>query len=259
MTTRDHAPIGAPCWADLWTSDVDGSRRFYGELFGWDAGEPSPEFGGYFMFLRDGVPVAGGMGDMGDMKAQNLWKVYLSTDDIAKTLGAAENEGAQIISPQMPVADLGIQAVLVDPTGAQVGAWQPGTFPGFAVLNEHGAPSWFELHTRDHAAAVSFYRSVFRWDTLTAGDTDEFRYTMMRNPTGDGELAGVMDASAFLPKGVASHWTIYWEVDDPDATTAKAKALGGSIIVAPEDTPYGRLATLADPAGAEFKLRRSPS
>ena len=56
MTTRDSAPIGAPCWADLWTSDVEGSRRFYSELFGWEANEPSPEFGGYFMFTRNGVP-----------------------------------------------------------------------------------------------------------------------------------------------------------------------------------------------------------
>ena len=31
MTTRDHAPIGSPCWVDLWTSDVDGSRAFYSE------------------------------------------------------------------------------------------------------------------------------------------------------------------------------------------------------------------------------------
>ena len=53
-----------PCWADLWTSDVERSRAFYAELFGWEALPPSPEFGGYFMFARDGVPVAGGMGPM---------------------------------------------------------------------------------------------------------------------------------------------------------------------------------------------------
>lgn len=34
MPTRDSAPIGSPCWADLWTSDVDDSRKFYAELFG---------------------------------------------------------------------------------------------------------------------------------------------------------------------------------------------------------------------------------
>jgi predicted enzyme related to lactoylglutathione lyase len=59
MPTRDSAPLGSPCWADLWTSDVEGSRRFYGELFGWEAQEPSPEFGGYFMFTREGVPTGG--------------------------------------------------------------------------------------------------------------------------------------------------------------------------------------------------------
>jgi len=258
MSTRDHAPVGAPCWADLWTSDVDGSRRFYAELFGWEAQEPNPEFGGYFMFTRDGVPVAGGMGDMGDMQANDTWSIYLATDDLAKTVDTAGAEGAQIVSPPMAVADLGSQAVLIDPTGAHVGAWQAGTFPGFTVLNEHGTPSWFELHTRDHAGAVEFYRSVFRWDTNTVGDTDEFRYTLMRDPSGEGELAGIMDAKAFLPEGVSATWSIYWEVDDVSATLAKVKTLGGSIVVDAEDTPYGRLAAALDPAGAQFKLRTPP-
>jgi hypothetical protein len=259
MTTRDSAPVGSPCWTDLWTSDVEGSRRFYSELFGWEAQEPSPEFGGYFMFTRDGVPTAGGMGDMGDMPANNTWSVYLSTEDIAKTVEAAESEGASIIGPPMAVADLGIQAILNDPTGAHLGAWQPGTFPGFTVLNEPGAPSWFELFTRDHDAAVAFYRSVFQWDTTSVGDSDEFRYTVMRNPSGEGELAGIMDASAFLPEGASAQWSVYWEVDDTSATVAKVKALGGSIVADAEDSPYGRVATVADPAGAVFKLRTPPS
>lgn len=256
MPTRDSAPIGSPCWADLWTSDVDGSRKFYADLFGWEAQEPSPEFGGYFMFTRDGVPTAGGMGDMGDMPANDTWKIYLSTDDLATTLEAAESSGAQIMAPAMPVADLGTQAVLIDPTGAHLGAWQPGTFPGFTVLNEHGAPSWFELLTRDHATAVNFYRSVFHWDTNVVGDSDEFRYTTMRDPRGDGELAGIGDATAFIPEGVPAHWSLYWEVDDTDVAVAKVKALGGSVVMDPHDTPYGRLAVVTDPAGAQFKLRR---
>lgn len=255
MPTRDQAPIGSPCWTDLWTSDVDGSRRFYGELFGWEAQEPSEEFGGYFMFTRDGMPVAGGMGDMGDMKASDDWTIYLSVSDIAKTLEVAESCGATIIAPAMAVVDLGTQAVLIDPTGAKLGAWQPGTFPGFIVLNEHGAPSWFELHTRDHAAAVDFYRQVFSWDTDSVSDTDEFRYTTMRNPAGEGELAGIMDASSWLPANAPGHWSVYWAVDDIDATAASVKELGGTVITQPEDTPYGRLATVADPAGAQFKLR----
>jgi predicted enzyme related to lactoylglutathione lyase len=259
MPTRDKAPIGAPCWADLWTSDVEGSRKFYGELFGWESEDPNPEFGGYFNFTRHGLMTAGGMGDMGDMPATNSWKLYLATDDIARTLARAEAAGAQIMSPAMPVADLGTQAVLSDPNGANLGAWQPGTFEGFSVLGEHGAPSWFELHTANHAGAVEFYRSVFRWDTDSVSDSDEFRYTTMRNPDGEGELAGVVDNTAWLPEGAPAYWAIYWEVDDVDAALSQVTSLGGSIIDEAQDTPYGRLATAADPTGAEFKLRTSPS
>ena len=141
------------------------------------------------MFTRNGAPVAGGMGGSPDMPAQNIWSVYLNTEDIAKTVEAASAAGAQILAPPMPVADLGTQAVLVDPTGARLGAWQPGTFPGFTVLEEPGAPSWFELLTRDYAAAVEFYRSVFHWETDAVADSDEFRYTTMRDPSG-GRAAG---------------------------------------------------------------------
>ncbi len=79
MPSGISAPIGSPSWADLWTADVGGSRRFYRELFGWEAQEPSEEFGGYFMFTRDGVPVAGGMGGTPDLPAENIWSVYLNT------------------------------------------------------------------------------------------------------------------------------------------------------------------------------------
>ena len=47
---------------------------------------------------------------------------------------------------------------------------------------------------------------------------------------------------------------MYFRTDDADATIARARELGGSVIQPAEDTPYGRLATLADPTGAAFKL-----
>jgi uncharacterized protein len=259
MTTRTSAPQGAPCWTDLWTSDVEGSRAFYSELFGWEAEAPSPEFGGYFMFTRDGVPVAGAMGPMPEMPANDTWKIYLSTDDVEKTVELARSEGAEVIAPPSPVADLGIQSVLIDPAGAAVGAWQPGTFPGFTVLNEQAAPGWFELHSRDYAKSIEFYENVFRWETTPIGDGETFRYSVMRDPSGEGELAGIMDASPFLPEGGPSFWYVYWEVDDVDRTVAKLVGLGGSVVMDPEDTPYGRLATVTDPSGAEFKLGTRPT
>jgi predicted enzyme related to lactoylglutathione lyase len=53
---------------------------------------------------------------------------------------------------------------------------------------------------------------------------------------------------------VPAHWSIYFGVDDTDAALTRVEALGGSVVRAAEDTPYGRLATAADPSGAQFKL-----
>ncbi len=90
------------------------------------------------------------------------------------------------------------------------------------------------------------------WDTHVAGDTPEFRYTTLGE--GEGRLAGIMDAATFLPEGAPAHWSVYFGVDDAVATVAKALELGGAVVDPPEDTPYGRLATLTDPTGTRFKL-----
>lgn len=89
MPTRDTAPIGAPCWVDLMTSDTERSRTFYCQLFGWTAEDPAEEFGGYFNFTKDGVRVAGCMSSQPGSEVPDVWSVYLATDDARKTVDAA--------------------------------------------------------------------------------------------------------------------------------------------------------------------------
>ena len=252
MPARETAPIGAPCWVDLMTSDTERSRAFYSQLFGWTAEEPAEEFGGYVNFSKDGVRVAGCMASRPGSGLPDVWSVYLATDDAGKTVDAAVANGGQVHVHATAVGDLGTMAFVGDPGGAGIGVWQPGLHRGFGILGEPGAPSWFELHTRDYAVVVDFYRDVFGWDTHVVSDTPEFRYTTLRY--GEDWLAGIMDASGFLPEGVPAHWSVYFGVEDTDAALAKIVDLGGSIVRAAEDTPYGRLATATDPIGAQFKL-----
>ncbi|MGZ8751490.1 MAG: VOC family protein [Acidimicrobiia bacterium] len=252
MPKRDVAPVGAPCWIDLMTSDPGASRAFYGELFGWTSEEAGPEYGGYINFSLDGLPVAGGMRNDGESGMPDLWSVYLATGDAGATVDAATAAGGQVIVAAMDVGELGRMAVVTDAGGAAIGAWQPGLHTGFGILGETGAPTWFELHTRDYDASVAFYRTVFHWDAHTMSDTPEFRYTTLGE--GDDQLAGVMDAGASLPDDVPAFWTIYFAVDDADAALTQIVELGGSVVMGAEDTPYGRLATAADPTGARFRL-----
>jgi uncharacterized protein len=246
-------PVGAPCWIDLLSTDAERASRFYSELFGWTAAEGSPEFGGYFMFMKDGAPVAGCMQNQAGMGVPDDWSVYLAVGDTKAVADAAVAHGGALSEGPMDIADLGVEAVLTDATSATIGAWQAKSFPGFpGYRGQHGTPQYFELLTRDYRRAVQFYADVFGWDGKVAGDTDEFRLTVLAD--GEQTLAGIMDGSGFLPDGQGDHWGVYFKVADTDEALAVVTRLGGTVLQEAMDTPYGRLASAADPLGARFKI-----
>lgn len=248
-----ETPIGAPIWIDLMTSDMERSAAFYGELLGWTLEEPDErDMGGYRNLLLDGVRVAGIMHKQPGMELPDVWTVYLASAGIEETLDLVQGAGGDVHLPAQEVYELGRFGLVLDPTGAAVGIWEPGTHRGFGRIAEPGAPCWFELHTRDIDAAAGFYEQAFGWPVHVAVDEPGFRYRT--HGEGDDQRAGIMDASAFLPEGVPAHWSIYFGTADADATIARAQSLGATVVQGAEDTPYGRLATLTDPTGALFKV-----
>jgi predicted enzyme related to lactoylglutathione lyase len=256
MNLRTDLP-GAPIWIDLSTPDAAASRTFYGELFGWAAMDPAPEYGGYFNFRAGEHLVAGCMqGEEGTASTSNGtgWMIYLCAADAEATVAAVAAAGGQVLTPAMQLHELGSMALVTDPAGAGIGIWQPGLHTGFVRDNAAGTPSWFELHTRDYDAIVGFYRDVFGWDAHTMSDTPDFRYTTYGG--GERPLAGIMDATVFPQEAVAAGWSVYFKVDDADATCARIVELGGRVDSAPHDSPYGRLAEVADVHGARFKLQQ---
>jgi predicted enzyme related to lactoylglutathione lyase len=242
---RDGSPLGAPCWIDLASSDLDRAQEFYGNVFGWTFESAGPEYGGFVNATKGGQPVAGLMANDPQFRSPDGWTTYLHTSDIAATVRAATAAGATTSVPPMEVPAKGHMAMLTDPTGAAIGLWQPIDHRGYTVVNEAGAPVYHPLTTRDYAKALDFYREVFGWQTEVVSDTDEFRYSTANF---DGEaLLGVMSEDA-------ATWSFFLGADDVDKTVQLIKDNGGSVIRDAEDTPYGRLAAVADPTGAGFNL-----
>lgn len=244
--------VGAPCWIDLYSSETEKATAFYGGLFGWKAEQPDPRFGGYFTFTKDGKHVAGCMGNDGSTSRPDAWTIYLETDDIDKAAERTVASGGLVEYPPMQVAENGSMAIVRDPGGARVGVWQPDQVEGFDVIDEAGTPAWFELHTRAYRESVDFYRSVFGWSTKVMSDTEDFRYTTLVD--GDGQRAGIMDATAHQQASEPAAWSVYFNVEDADRALEQVEMLGGSIVQPATDTPYGRLAQVADPTGTVFRL-----
>jgi uncharacterized protein len=246
VPVRQGAPLGAPCWIDLTTSDTDRAQQFYGNVFGWTFESAGPEYGGYINAFKDGEYVAGLMHNDPQWNSPDAWTTYFHTSDIKATMATAVAAGAVSCVEAMEVKDKGWMGVQTDPTGAVYGLWQPMGHGGFNVVNEAGAPVYFQLTTRDYGKALDFYREVFGWQIETVSDTDEFRYSTANF---DGEaLLGVMSYD------VEPDWCVFLGADDVDKTVQLIVDNGGSVIRAAEDTPYGRLAAVADPTGAGFNL-----
>jgi uncharacterized protein len=252
MPIRDGAPLGAPCWIDLTTSNIERAQDFYGTVFGWTFESAGPEYGGYVNAAKDGHSVAGLMSNAPEFGYPDQWATYFHTADVNATVSALTAAGGSSCMGPMEVRAKGHMGLATDPSGALFGLWQPLEHRGFDVIGEAGAPVWHQLATRGYRAAVDFYREVFGWQTEQISDSDEFRYTTAW--FNDQQLLGVMDGAACLPEGVPSNWTIFFGAEDVDKTLQVITECGGAVLRPAEDTPYGRLAAATDPTGTAFSL-----
>jgi predicted enzyme related to lactoylglutathione lyase len=240
---------------DLSSSNLEGAKAFYAGLFGWSTTDTGEEFGHYNIVSKDGADIAGMSGKMPGMEEMpDAWTVYLAVEDATAAGEAAKAAGGQVMFEPMVIGDQGTMTILVDPSGAAVGLWQPNLRKGYELFGEHGAPAWFELLSRDFDAAAPFYGKVLGVDIVDMEMGGEGpRYSTFK--IGGEDHAGIMDAAeGILPEGVPSVWNVYFGVDDTDATVAKTEELGGSVLAPAADTPFGRFALLADPTGAAFAV-----
>ena len=258
MTVRDTTPFpaGVPCWVDLLSSDMDKARDFYGALFDWTFEIGGPDYGGYTTCLSGGHRVAGIAPQMATGHP-DVWSTYFAADDLTGSVARATAAGAVPVGEPMQVGSMGSMAVLRDTSGGVFALWQGGDNTGFSKLAEPNSVAWTEYHSKDFAASVAFYPEVFGWQLEVTSDSDDFRYRTASISGVPDPVAGIMDSAAFLPENVPSHWVTYFNVNDVDAAVATLLEHGGSVIRGAEDSPFGRLASVADPAGVTFNLHSS--
>jgi predicted enzyme related to lactoylglutathione lyase len=249
MSTRTSRwPAGIPCWTDLTVPDVGAAAAFYASVLGWTCTDTGEEYGGYRIATVRDAAVAG----IGPQMAEQppAWTLYLASDDVDATAKAVDEHGGTVLLPPGDVGPMGRMCIAADPAGAVFGVWQAGQHIGASLVNEPGGLVWEDLRSTDPAAAQAFYRAVFgyRLDPMEMAGPDYGTFARPDEQHPLGGMGGMMGS----PEGTPSHWLVYFGVESTDAAVAAAEAGGGDVRMAPVDSPFGRLAVLADPFGAGF-------
>ncbi|MGF1431264.1 VOC family protein [Kitasatospora sp. LaBMicrA B282] len=113
-------------------------------------------------------------------------------------------------------------------------------------------PSWVSLMTGDLDAAEEFYGRLLGW-TFSQGPD---RWGPYRRAMIDGVPVAGLGSSVDLQLPVA--WTSYFGTEDADVIAERVRARGGTVAIGPLGFDAGRLAVVADPAGAPFGVWEGP-
>ncbi|UCF19169.1 MAG: VOC family protein [Gemmatimonadota bacterium] len=255
MPEMTEYPHGTFCWVDLATSDAEGAKHFYSQLFDWNAHDLPTVTGTYTMFDRGGKRVSAMYTLSDEMREQGVpphWMSYLSVRHADECADMATRLGGTVLAPPYDVMEAGRMALVQDPTGAVFAVWQPKQHHGAGLVNEPGSLCWNELYTKDLEAAARFYAALVGWAPKKSTGAAGQEYTEFHS--GDRLAAGmieIQDDWGVMPP----NWAVYFAVADCEAALEKAKTLGGRVEVPAMDIEgVGRFAFLQDPQGAYFAV-----
>jgi uncharacterized protein len=243
-------PTGTPCWVDLAVPDVAAATAFYGPVVGWTFVDTGEEFGHYHV-ARTNDRAAAAIGPAQGEGRPPAWTVHLASDDADATAKLIADHGGTVVAPPFDIPGNGRMLVALDACGGAFGVWQAGGTIGTEIYNEPGSLVWTDARLTDPEAGRAFYADVFGYTYEPVPGVPASDYTTFHV---GGEVAGGMGGMMGAPADTPSHWLTYFSVADVDAAVAAAESAAATVLMAPTDTPFGRMAILTDPFGATFAV-----
>ena len=251
MAERTKYTAGTFSWTDLATTDQDGAKQFYGQLFGWDAVDNPVGDGMVYSMMQIGGKDVAAISTQPDQQREAgvppLWNSYVTVDSADAAADRAQKLGAMVHAPAFDVMDVGRMAVIGDPQGAFFMVWEPKRHIGASLVNAPGALAWNELATPDMDASAEFYRELFGWQ-IEPMEGGGMPYLLIQN--GGQSNGGIRPAQETEP----TYWLVYFGSGDVDGDLAKASELGGNALVGAMDIGMGTIGVVQDPQGAVFAL-----
>src|SRR3954447_22499458 len=178
MGERTSYPHGTFSWVENATSDQDGAKSFYSDLFGWDYDDSPVGDGVYYSMakLNDKyvAAIAPQQQDEQSMGVPPHWNSYITVDDVDAVSARVEELGGKLHAPPFDVMDVGRMSAISDATGAVVYLWQAKRHIGAGLVNVPNAFCWNELATREPQRAQEFWSQLLGWTYEQVSDAPAY-------------------------------------------------------------------------------------
>jgi uncharacterized protein len=111
---------------ELATTSVPKAKAFYSKLFDWKLKDfPMSSPAGTYTTIEVGIGTGGGMMKQMCLDAPSAWMPYVLVKDIDAATKKAKKLRAKIMKDVTEVEGVGWLSIIVDPTGATLGLWEP--------------------------------------------------------------------------------------------------------------------------------------
>jgi predicted enzyme related to lactoylglutathione lyase len=244
----EHHP-GKIIWAELATPDLAAAEHFYSGMFGWTFQSVTGVGIDYAVASSGAQPVAGILQRPlpGGDRRQPAWLTFIAVRDVDAAERIAIGNGAKSVSKPASYAGRGRQAVLADPDGAVFAVLASSNGDPPDVLAAPGEWIWSSLLAQDPDREATFYQSIFRYDLFDLPRDGGAVHVILSSDDYARASVNPLPASGHR----RPHWLNFIRVVSADDAAAKAVQLGGKVLVPPfEDRHGGKVAVIADPAGA---------
>jgi len=245
-TNRYHA--GKFVWYDLLTPDAAQARSFYRHLLGWTF-----EQTGRYTLIRNQGQRIGGIVEVipqsGD-KVESLWLPVMSVADVDQAVQFVQEKGGVILKGPVNMKFRGRGALISDPQGAHLLLLHAADGDPQDTTPGTGDWVWNEIWTNQPRKTSAFYQSLGNYRSTAINQ----EYEILSN---DNRWRGGI--RYIFKKEYRTRWVPAVGVKNPEKILEKVSALGGTILVRPDEPPSnGNTALIADPGGALLMLQRWP-
>ncbi len=252
MTSKN---VGRFVWYELMTSDPKGAIAFYSEVVGWKT-QPW-EGSDYTMWMSEQGPIGGVMqlpDEAKKMGAPPHWISNVEVENVDKTIAKVKELGGKVLSGPNEMPKVGRFAVIADPQGATIAAFQPEQSMTPHDRQKQGEFCWSELLTTDQNAAFDFYSKVFGWEKIAEHDMGPMGVYLLYGKNGE-QWGGMFTKPKEMQ--MPPSFLYYVETSNLDASLERAKKSGAKVLNGPMEVPGGaRIVQLLDPQGVAFALHQ---